>query len=296
MTEIFGSLAGVAASLSWAISILLFERALRRYGALVCNLFKAVFAAVLFVLSSACLFFVWDYGLPTIDARTALFISGVIGMAFGDFAFFQAIVHLGPRQAALIHSTNPVFLLLFSLWVPSDTLTTLEMLGVLVVILAVGDVTRNQKRRNGQHQKNWTAGLVWGFLAAISQAVGIVVAKDAAMENHAIHTGMFRLLGASMGMILGLVVLTKGRAAIAKLKEPELFRLAGLPVVLGTFFGIMAMMVAIAASKPAVAGATLSLAPVFLVPLTAWKLKERIPIRILIGTIFALIGVIMISS
>ncbi|MFT7620663.1 MAG: drug/metabolite transporter (DMT)-like permease, partial [Planctomycetota bacterium] len=114
--------------------------------------------------------------------------------------------------------------------------------------------------------------------------------------NHAIHTGMFRLLGASMGMILGLVVLTKGRAAIAKLKEPELFRLAGLPVVLGTFFGIMAMMVAIAASKPAVAGATLSLAPVFLVPLTAWKLKERIPIRILIGTIFALIGVIMISS
>ncbi len=296
MNDFLGTTSGVLASLSWAVSILLFARALRDYGALSCNFFKASLALLLFVVASTAARLVFGIPWPSACHALFLFLSGVVGMAFGDFAFFQAIVKVGPRQAALIHSTNPVFLLAFSLFSPDDSLTFLETVGVVTVVAAVLDVTRQQKGQSGQGTHSWNSGLVWGVLAALSQALGIVIARDAAMSSHPVHTGMIRLFGAAVGMLGGLVFLGKARSSWRLIREPHFLKVAALPVFLGTFLGILLMMLAIATCKPAVAGAVLSLAPVFLVPLTAWQARRPIPLRILLGTIVALVGVVLISS
>ncbi len=294
MIETLGGLAGVAASLSWAVSILLFQRALDQYGSLACNLFKAFLGTIVFIVFSAGFYFVGDYALPTSTAALSLFISGIIGMAIGDYAFFQAIIKLGPKQAALIHSTHPVLLLAYGLFSPSAALSMTKSLGVVIVILAVMDVTRNQKSQGSAKNRDWVPGLCWGFCAAFCQAAGILIAKDATMHSHPIHTGMIRLTGAFVGMLLGLLLVKRGRAAFAILSNKNILKLTALPVFIGTFLGIFTMMVAIATCKPAVAGAVLSLAPVFLVPLTAWRDKEAVPIRILIGTLCAVLGVALI--
>ncbi len=296
MNQLIGPAAGVFATLSWSFSILLFHKLLAERGALACNLYKVCLASVLFALSSAALVFLGDIPLPNWEESYLLLASGVVGMAIGDFGFFQAIDKLGPRQAALIHATNPVFLLLFHVFGSATPLSTLEFYGVLLVMLGVIDVTRNQKPQANHNKKDWTRGLLWGLLASFCQAAGILIAKEATGANHPIHTGFIRLMGAALGMSLGLAAIGRGSFVVRTIFDKQVFRMGWLPVFLGTYLGILTMMVAIDESKPAVAAAVLSLTPVFLVPMTAWQERVPIPIRILLGTIVALCGVVLISQ
>ena len=79
------------------------------------------------------------------------------------------------------------------------------------------------------------------------------------------------------------------------LRERDGGRRAVEPIFLGTFLGVLCMTVAIDESPEAVAGAILSLTPVFAVPLSYWLFGEPVRWQTLIGTCIAAGGVALIS-
>ena len=295
MQETLGNCAALASSFLWAWSTIRFRRAIVRHGAMACNFFKAAVGSALFLLTVAVLAVFDSVSLPPVHEGSVLLLSGVMGMAFGDFALFTAIHALGARQATLLHATSPLFLLLFSLFDPSDSLSRLEWLGIMLVVIGVLDVTRRSEPDGAPDSPRPSIGIAWGLAGAAAQAIGILLAKSALAEGQLMIGSSIRLIGGTVGMALAMILLGRGRRIPRLLADREIWSCTLEPVLVGTYLGVAAMMLAIFWSKTAVAGALLSLTPIFLVPMCVIVLKERFDLRILFGTVVAVTGVVLLG-
>ncbi|MCB9830884.1 MAG: DMT family transporter [Planctomycetes bacterium] len=294
MHEQLGNGAALFSCFLWSMSILMFQPLLRRHGAPGCNLYKSCVASLLFALTSAVLLAAGVATMPNARDAGMLLCSGLVGMAIGDFAFFESMVRIGARQTTLVQSTSPVFLLLFSIWNPDEQMGRVEIIGVVLVVLGVMEVTRRQRFREPTAGKAMIAGTLLALVSALAQAIGIILSKEALADSHPVLASNCRLLGAALGMYLGMLLLGRHRRAVAVFRDRAFLKDAFTPAFLGTYLGILTMMFAIGAGKTAVAGALLSLTPVFMVPVAAWREKTRIDWGILFGTCVAGTGAFMV--
>lgn len=296
MNESIGLGAAVLSALSWAISIVWFQAAIDRFGAGACNLLKAVIGAVAFSAVWALRLSLGATTMPEPNVVYALVISGIIGFALGDLAFFAAIKLIEARLATLWQSTYPLLLLVISFFIGDGRLESLEIVGVILVVLGVLDVSRRQGRTLHVGGRVLFFGILCGLGAATGQAVGLVI-TDGVMDGiDVLSAAAIRISGAAAALLLGYIVRGRGAATMRLLTNREFLKLAIGPITLGTIFGISMMMVAIDLARPAPAGALMSLTPVFLVPLTTLVRGEPFDGRVLMGTAIAVAGVIAIAS
>lgn len=296
MTETLGLCAAVTSALCWAISIVKFQDALDARGPGPCNFYKATLGAVFFSLIALVKIVLDTDLLPDLGIWIALLASGVVGFAIGDLLFFTSMRLVGARQGTLLQSTYPLFLLVFSFTDPEDHLTLLETWGVCIVVVGVLDVSRHQGRATGAAGRVLLFGTLAGLGAALGQAVGLVIAHDALDRCDFLVASAIRLIGASGGMWIGYAIRGNPTGPVRLLFDREMFRLSWWAIVIGTFFGIAAMMLAIALARTATAGALMSLTPVFLVPLTSLMRGDPWDLRVLLGITIAVTGVILVVS
>lgn len=296
MEGVLGVLAGLGSTTIWAYSLVLFERGLTAYGAFTCNLFKACVGAALFWLVVVAGGTDGDFGFGGGFALAMLVVSGMVGMAFGDYAYFACIGHLGVRQAALIQGTGPVFLLAWSAANPHERLGPNQLLGVLLVVTGVSAVTWMQRSRRGEGRGRPLRGFAWGIGAALGQAGGILL-TDQALEEFDLATGSaVRLTGAIVGLIALQVLRRRLRATVTVLIATGTWKMLALPSVLATFVGIYFMMIAIRNCPPPVAGAVLSTTPITILPFAHYLRGERISTGVILATGVAVAGVALISA
>ena len=79
------------------------------------------------------------------------------------------MVRIGARQTTLVQSTSPVFLLLFSIWNPDEQMGRVEIIGVVLVVLGVMEVTRRQRFREPTAGKAMIAGTLLALVSALAQ-------------------------------------------------------------------------------------------------------------------------------
>lgn len=293
-----GIVAGLSSAVLWAFASARFKPLLRVYGPFAVNLFKASLGCLLFWITTTILSLGDADVFAGCGAHEAwiLALSGAIGLAAGDYCYFVAIDRVGVRQATLLHGTAPLWLLIFSFIGPGDGLGTLQIVGILLVVGGVLDVTRRRVDAGSAPAARVRSGTVFGLLAAVGQAVGILVAKPPtdACENPILISAV-RLSGAVAGLVVIAGLLGQLPAFVRLIREREGGRRAIEPVFLGTFCGVLCMTVAIDSAHEAVAGAVLSLTPVFAVPVSYWLFKEPVRWQTLIGTCIATAGVALIS-
>ena len=294
MTHAGGVLAALITCALWAYSTLRFHRALSHHGPFTCNAFKTTVGAVLFTLTAAA-GMLFGLELPSPRAALLLLASGVAGLSFGDFSYFAAIVRVGPRLATLVHSTFPLFLLAFTFLDSDSRLRTLEVAGILLILMGVLDVTRRTSRAGGGVSGGLGAGVAWALLGALGQAVGILLAKDALAECDVVAGAALRMIGASLGIFVFALVRRRAAETLRVILRPATWRVTIEPTIVGTYLGILTMTLALDLGNPAVVGALISLTPVYLVPLTTVMLKEPFDWRVLAGTLVAVAGVILVG-
>jgi drug/metabolite transporter (DMT)-like permease len=148
-----GVVAGLTTSLCWSWTSLFFAAAGRRIGAFQVNQVRVVMALVL--LAGACTL---AYGSPIPDlprgsgavtSMALLFVSGIVGLLLGDTGFFSALVHLGPKLAALMLSTWPVFAALLGWIFLGETLKLQTILGIAITLAGVMTALGGAPRRCG---------------------------------------------------------------------------------------------------------------------------------------------------
>ena len=105
---LIGETAAIITSVLWTTCSIFFAYAGKRIGALSVNAFRILMA--LGLLGGAHILVLGTI-IPAANSSQWLYmsLSGIIGLALGDFGYFYSLVLLGPRRGTLMMSLAAIF-------------------------------------------------------------------------------------------------------------------------------------------------------------------------------------------
>ena len=300
-----GELASLTAALLWAATLC----AIRGFGdgisATVLNLFKSVVALVCLAVSLAVL-------QPELPAETnvwiALALSGLVGLAIGDTALFAALRRVGAQTTSALQCLAPPIAALLAFLFLSEALGARQLVGVAITVAAVFGVIAFGKERatpSTSASRAPISGLLFAVLAAITQAIGMVLARKAFQD-----AGV--LVGTAIRFVPAVVVLStfqllrgprslwkvtgKVTGKVTEFRSPNQVAALGIAAFFGTFVGVLCLS---AGTKYAEVGVVMAISysfPVWIIPIAWIFLKERTNWRCLLCTILAVAGIVMMLA
>lgn len=295
-----GEIAAFLVAICWAFTSVFFTAAGSQVGSLVVNRTRLLFASILLLASHLLL---TGHLLP-LDAAPErwwwLGLSGLIGLVLGDAFLFQAFILIGARISTLIMASVPVISALIAWVFLNEKLNGLEFAGILITVagisIVVGDHHHAGRSPLGQHSPQYLQGILFAFLGALGQAVGLVLQKKGgAGDFPAISSVLIRVLLAALIMWGIALFQKKARYTLQQSTSTKtVFRAILLGTLVGPFAGIWLSMVAIQSAYVGVAATLMALTPIIMLPIAYWIYKEKISTLAYAGTFLSLAGVALI--
>ena len=227
-----------------------------------------------------------------------LLLSGLIGLAIGDAALFEAFVVLGPRKTTLMLALVPIITSLAAFLMIGEALTLTAWIGIILTVGGVSWVIAERSNNSGSSvDKSLTAGVILGLTGAICQAVGLVFAKAGMGETVDPLAGTFmRMFAGSVAMWLTVILrkrLPSIRTALGN-GRALLFTLGG--AICGPFLGVWLSLVSVKSIEAGVAATLMGTTPIWVIPWVRIFFKERTSSLAFLGTIVAMAGIAILFS
>ncbi|WP_394128575.1 DMT family transporter [Vibrio hepatarius] len=229
------------------------------------------------------------------SAISAMMLSGVIGIFIGDTALFACLNRMGPRQAGLLFSCHAVFSAVLGYFLFSETMTSMELLGSLLVFSGVLTAIFFGRRGQTNNQLESIKGKVWvgiclGLLAALCQALGGIIAKPIMQTNiDPIAASAMRMMTAFAAHCLFFFT----GAKLARATQPmniKIFSITALNGFLAMAVGMTLILYALQEGNVGMVALLSSTTPIMLLPIL-WIYSGKRPNRFAwIGAIVAVIG------
>lgn len=291
---LLGELAALSAAMLWGItSVFFFSVAAHRIGSLRVNLLRLPLGWALLGLT-----LVLTRTTPATDRTSLLLLalSGVVGLAVGDLAYFAALRRLGPRLTVLLQSLAPLFAAGFGIALLAEIPGPIAVVGIVLTLGGVFWVVleRGSADLSAGHR---TAGVLLGVLAALCQGLGLVLSKMG------MATGLGPWPASWLRMTFATAVLWLGAAAFGKLRHLDLrpsLRVAWVQVtggaVMGPFLGASLSLVAARLTEVGVAATLMATTPILVIPLVMITERYRPSWRTLAGTVMAVVGIALLFA
>lgn len=291
MSEVITHLLGVAAALSaaacWAFSSILFRWAGETVSAVVLNFSKSL-VAILFLLV---VLMISGYQTVPIEAVWILAASGFIGITIGDTLFFLTLMRLGPRVALAGTTLVPVVTALGAAWWLDERVGWLGWFGIVLVLSGVASVMWIRADADTAGRRTIHSGWIFGLGYVVAEAAGILLTKVGITEVGATEATLIRQIVAVIGLAMWGMITGTFLSGWRPLRN---VRVAKLVLVAGFFGSALGMWFSVAAIKytdVTVAATLTATSPLFVLPLAALMLKERISLRVAAGAAVAVLGV-----
>lgn len=292
-----GELAALGTALCWTATALFFAEAGLRIGSLVVNVLRLVMALGMLVVLG------WvTRGLPwptdaTPHAWLWLSISGVVGFAFGDLCLFRAFLLIGPRLSSLIMSLAPPIAAVLGYWVLGETLELHHGLGMALTVAGVGwALADRQPAAAGVvvDRRARTLGMLLAVCGAIGQGGGLVLSKHGMGDYDPFAATQIRVLAGAVSFAV-LFTAIRGWPRVGKaLRQPRAMLLTGLGALFGPFLGVSLSLLAVQHTQAGVAASIMATYPVMIIPVVVLLGRERVGRGGLLGTILAVLGVVLL--
>jgi drug/metabolite transporter (DMT)-like permease len=288
-----GEIAGLATSFFFAISAFIFSRAGRLVGPLVTNRMRLTFALVYLVILNLILF---NEPLPFSAGSSHwlwLGLSGVIGLSLGDAFLFQSYVFVGPRLGILLLSLAPIFGSIIAWIFFGETLTIMQITGIILALAGIGWVVMSHEEAADTPHGHTRRGVLFGVLAGLGQAVGLVLAKQGmAGDISPFQANAIRMLAAAIFIWLWTVAEGQTGATIENVrKQPKVLWLIAFGAMIGPLFGVSSSLLAVKYAEVGVASTLMALPPVVVLPISYFVFKEKVGWQGVAGTLLAILGV-----
>jgi len=315
MSDAIGISASLGTAGCWAMTALFFSAAGRRIGSKSVNRIRLVIAIVFLIATMFVLGLPWE--IPT--NQLVLFgLSGVIGLALGDAIFFESLVILGPRRAALIMSClSPVFAAMLMVPLLSETIGVIAIAGMALTIGGVGWVI-SERAAPGATQGNIRLGVLLAMGGALCQAGGLIVAKAAlgraadgsllaswsglsaregmsGVDIHATYGTLIRMITALFALLLYSAIYGGLRKTLQSTRDRKGMVLTATGAFFGPFLGVTLSLIAVANANTAVASTVMAMSPILVIPIVIVVYKEKVSWRAWAGAIVAVAGVALLS-
>lgn len=288
-----GEIAALATSFFFAMTAMIFTSTGRLVGSQVTNRMRLLFALVYLVLLNLILF---REPLPFSAGSSRwiwLSLSGVIGLSLGDTFFFRSLVSVGPRLGSLLLSLAPIFGSVIAWVFFGETLTPLQITGIVVALAGIGWVVMSHEEPPDTPHGHTKRGVFFGVLAGLGQAVGLVLSKQGMFgEFSPFQANAIRMFAAVLFTWIWTLMEGKTGATITALREkPRVIGLIALGALAGPLLGVSFSLLAVQHAEIGVASTLMALPPVIILPISYFVFKEKVGWQAVAGTILAIAGV-----
>lgn len=290
-----GEIAGLLTAVCWSVSGLAFEDCSRRIGSLSVNLLRLALALVFL---SAAGFAVRGMALPE-DATSEMWlwlsISGLVGFTLGDMCLFRAYVLIGARLSLLLLTLVPPMVALIG-WAMLDE--RLALLDCLAMGLVVGGVLWTlADKPNGKDGKNGPSrtkvspwGVVLGVLAALAQAVGLILSKKGMGDYSALAATQIRVAAGFAGFAVLFLFIGWWPKVLTAVKDRRAMTTVALGAFFGPFLGVTLSLAAVQHTEAGIAATLMGLVPILIIPLEYLVKRQGTTVRSVFGTMLAVAG------
>lgn len=298
MLNHIGEIAALTTALCWALNGVAFEAAGKRVGATAVNYLRVVIALILLSLTS------WatsGYLIP-VDASGKtwfwLILSGFVGFVLGDMFLFEAFVLVGSRISMLIMAMAPPLTALLSFILLKETISTLGLLAIFVIMGGISLVilSRNKESHDDEGRQTLSPkGLLFAFLGALGQALGLILSKIGMEDNvNPIAATQIRALTAVVSLSLIITLQKKWPAIRHAFTEKRAMRNIVMGAVIGPYIGVTLSLVALQYTTTGIVSSLNSLSPIFIIPIAMVAFKEKVLWKEVLGAMISTAGVVIL--
>lgn len=198
-----GEFYSILVAFVWAGAVVMFRASGTSTPPVALNFFKNTFGFVLFLPTMALLGI--PFFPPENDWRDAaiLLATGALGIGLADSLFFASLNRLGASRNAVVDSLYSPLVVLFAFFylaepVGPGLLLAVGLMGSAILIIAWGgdpDDTPISRR-------DLRLGILYGVLAMVGMAAGIVLAKPVLDRSDVIWSATLRLAGGAAFLLL----------------------------------------------------------------------------------------------
>ncbi|MBI5324715.1 MAG: DMT family transporter [Ignavibacteriae bacterium] len=289
--EYVGELFALLTAVLWSFSSFIFTTVGKRIGTIQLNIYRLLFASVFLLLT----FFIFNIKI-TADPVQLLYLSlsSLIGLVIGDTFLFKGFDLIGPRNTLLIMSINPAIAAIIAFFALNETLGVFAILGMIVTLGGIALVILDKKQNENSRFKITRRGLLFAFIGAAGQGVGIIFAKLAF-----VHGDIHGLVATFIRLAFATIILFPLTAILGNFKNPfkifigekKSFWLIILGSILGPYLGITFSFYAIIYTKIGIASTLMATIPIIMLPLSVWIYKEKLSWKSIVGAFISVAGV-----
>ena len=287
-----GESAALLTAVFWTITALAFEQASLKVGSLSVNIIR-LFIGLFFL----CVFTTFSRGMPfptdaTIEAWGWLLLSGFIGFLFGDLFLFKSYTLIGSRSAMLIMTLVPPITAISGRIILGEKLSLTSYAGMGLTITGISLAIFNRNQEDGKLKLRLSLkGLLFAFLGALGQALGLVVSKLGMKDYDPFASTQIRLVAGIVGFVVLVTLLKRWPRVFSALKHRKGMTGISIGSFFGPFLGVSFSLLAIKHTQTGIASTIMALVPILIIPPTIIMYKQKISVMEIIGVCISLCGV-----
>jgi drug/metabolite transporter (DMT)-like permease len=289
--EFLGELISLGTAFCWTLTVVGFESAGKRVGSLPVNIIRLLFG---FILLGSTLTIINGSFIPLHISNQSWFwlsLSGIIGMVIGDLFLFQAFIDVGGRISLLIYSSTPIISAILGLVFFGEILGVQEILGMVVVLSAISFVIILKNNGNEKLHPHIKRGIMFAFLGAIAQAVGLVFSKQGMGDYNAFAATQIRVITAIVGFVIYITLRREWKSVKNAFLNKKALSFIGLGSIFGPFLGVTSSLYALKYTSLGVSTTIAQLNVIMIIPFSIILFKEQVNYKEILAAIVALVGV-----
>jgi len=291
-----GEFAALGAAVSWAVSALLYRKALSETKPLSANVIRLTLTSVvLFVFLVAAGLIGVLTKLP-MSVVVLAGVSGIIGLGFGDTLYMVSLKMIGVARAVPVTCTYPLFNLLWVALFAGEPVTWSVALGAVVIVLGVWLLSLEQKGDAGVQKNVLGKGLAVALATALLWSVSIAMMGLAVKEtpnlDDAFAINAVRVFTIAISFAVSAPLLDRSLGFLKMNKRTVVTLIAGGIVALG--LGWFLLNYSFIDTPQSRAVPISSATPLFSTLAGVLMLHEKVNAKIVLGSMMIVGGIFMI--
>jgi len=277
--------------LIWAAAVILLKRSGENVPPFALNFFRVVVSTAL-LLPTVALAGQARWPGPPRDVLI-LFASGIIAIATSDTLFHMSLNTVGAGISSVIDCLYAPLTVLFSAVILGERLGALQLFGMALVVAGVLAAAQHEPPR-GVTPRELAVGIVWGVLAMVTLAFGIVIAKPVLDRSPVLWATAMRQIGCLLVMAPAALLSPRRRQILAVLRPSRAWRFSLPAAVLGSYLALLCWIAGMKYAKVGVAAILNQSSTVYVLILAAVFLKEPFTRRKLLASCLAGAGIVLV--
>ena len=282
----------ILAALCWAVSSLISADIARVIGGLVFNRLRLFFVSIMLIIYTS---LIGTWGTINFEYLSIIIISGIVGIFLGDTLLFVALQKIGPRRNNILFSLAAPFTILLNIFFLKQSMSIINLIGCctvffgVIIAIAYGSNTNNDHRWE-LIQGSLKIGVLFGILAALCQAIGLIMMKPI------LDLGVDPIASAAIRTSISCVLLscsfflkTKNFVSLIPINFSIIIQ-SIISGFLGMALGMSLLLIALQNADAGIVATLSSTSPIIILFLI-WLFTKKIPTKgAWIGTILAVLG------